>query len=577
MATAGPQNYPADAGRDHANVVEDTLLRVRHLTAALDSMSQGLCLYDADGRLVVANARFKAMYGFPDALTRPGISMREMLEGQVARGAYTGDDPEAYIAERLARITNRTSEDEIRPLADGRLIAIARRPTAEGGWVTTHEDITARHRANETIAYMARHDGLTELPNRVCLLDEIERALRQARRYGKVALLCLDLAQFKAVNDTFGHRVGDWLLKALAKRFKNCVREVDLVARLGADEFAFLQVGLKSIEEAGSFAERILSATSEPFKLDGQEITIGATIGVAVATQDDTAADRLLQNAEMALTLAKAECAGAYRYYEPVMDLRMKLRRALEMDLRQALPANQLELQYQPLVQLRTGKITGFEALLRWHHPYRQVSPSEFIPIAEETGLIIPIGEWVLRQACAEAVKWPDHVKVAVNLSPVQFKGSNVAEVVTRALMQSGLPPSRLELEITESVLLKENESTVGTLRELRQSGVRIALDDFGTGYASLSYLRSFPFDKIKIDRSFIGASPEHQNAAAIVGAVAGLGATLGAITTAEGIEIEEHLARARDAGCTEGQGFLFSPPVSAAELATVMNRDIAA
>jgi predicted signal transduction protein with EAL and GGDEF domain len=340
---------------------------------------------------------------------------------------------------------------------------------------------------------------------------------------------------------------------------------VDIVARVGGDEFAIVQVAAEQPRGAIILADRLIETLAKPFDLDGHQVVIGTSIGIALAPLDGLDTDQLIKNADMALYRAKADGRGVFRFFEPEMDAKMQARRTLEIDLRKALAEGEFELFYQPLVNLASNEVSGFEALLRWNHPTRGlVSPSEFIPIAEEMGLIAPLGERILRQACAEAAGWPDDIKVAVNLSPVQFKSKTLALAVTSALASSGLPPHRLELEISESVLLQDNEATLTTLHQLRQLGVRISMDDFGTGYSSLSYLRSFPFDKIKIDQSFVRDLSGKEDSLAIIRAVAGLGRNLGMATTAEGVETREQLGYLRQEGCTEVQGYLFSRPLPA-------------
>jgi diguanylate cyclase (GGDEF)-like protein len=417
---------------------------------------------------------------------------------------------------------------------------------------------------------MAKHDALTDLPNRVLLRERLEKALKARRREDDLAVLCLDLDRFKDVNDTLGHPLGDALLKAVADRLRTCVREMDTIARLGGDEFAIVQLAASQPTDATALAARIIGILSAPYEVNDHQLVIGASIGIALSPDDGTNPDELLRNADLALYRAKNEGRGTYRFFETEMDARMQARRKMELDLRKALVTGEFELNYQPLVNLECNEISGFEALLRWHHPVRgTVSPAEFIPLAEETGLIVPIGEWVLRQACAEAATWPTPIKVAVNLSPVQFRNRNLVNTVFSALSATGLAPQRLELEITESVLLQKSEVTIATLCQLHEFGVRIALDDFGTGYSSLSYLRSFPFDKIKIDRCFISDLTKNDgDSLAIVRAVAGLGRALAMATTAEGVETKEQLEIVRAEGCTEAQGFFLSPPKTAEKVA---------
>ncbi len=430
------------------------------------------------------------------------------------------------------------------------------------------EDITER-RANEArIVHLAHHDALTDLPNRVFLHERLVEAVAAQRRSGGlVGLLCVDLDNFKAVNDSLGHAAGDDVLREVAERLRGCVREDELVSRNGGDEFTVLQPRLGSPDEARQLAERLIVELSRPFLVNDQEIVIGASVGISVAPQDGESADLLMRHADMALYRAKAEGRGAARFFEATMDARLQARRSLERDLRLAFAKGELELYYQPLLTAGDERISGFEALLRWRHAERGfVSPTEFIPVAEEIGLIGPITEWVLTTACAEAVGWPGDVKVAVNLSPAHFRKQNPVFAIARALAESGLAPSRLEVEITETVLLNDSESNLAILHQIRALGVRIAMDDFGTGYSSLSYLRFFPFDKIKIDRSFVHELHSNAQCAAIVRAVTSLGASLGVVTTAEGVETVDQMERLRAEGCHELQGFLFSRPVPADE-----------
>jgi diguanylate cyclase (GGDEF)-like protein len=419
---------------------------------------------------------------------------------------------------------------------------------------------------------MAHHDSLTDLANRSLLRQRLGQALADEHQ-GSLAVLYLDLDRFKEINDTLGHGHGDELLKVQAERLRGCVRENDLVARLGGDEFAVVQVGGAQPKDATVLATRLLEEVSKPIEINGQQMAVGTSIGIALAPTDGTHVDQLLRNADLALYRAKGDGRGTYRFFEPEMDRRMQARRKLESDLRTALERSEFELHYQPLVNLDLNEIVGLEALLRWSHPERgKVSPGEFIPLAEETGLIVPIGEWVLRQACREAAAWPDHIRVAVNVSAAQVKNAGLANSVVSALAASGLAPGRLEIEITESVMLQDGEITYAVLRRLHDLGVRIALDDFGTGYSSLSNLRRFPFDKIKIDRSFIAdLAGGSEDAIAVVRSVARLGVSLGMTTTAEGVETKDQLDLVRAEGCTEMQGYYVSPPLPAAEIAQML------
>jgi diguanylate cyclase (GGDEF)-like protein len=537
------------------------------LDTVLDNMSQGVLLFDADARLVFCNQRYIEMYGLSPDVVIPGRGLRELLDHRKAVGAFCGD-PETYIAELAEDIAQGRASSGIAKATDGRVFAIVRTPVPGGGWIATHEDVTERQRAEERIVHMARHDALTDLPNRTMLRERLEYELKRVKRGESLAMLCLDLDHFKSVNDTLGHPIGDELLKVVAERLRGCTRAPDTIARLGGDEFAIVVTGVEDPSDAAALAKRIRESITRPYYIDGHQILADISIGISVAPVDAVEADLLLKNADMALYGAKADGRGTYRFFEPEMDSRMKARRELDMDLRNALVRDEFELYYQPLVNLQNNEITAFEALLRWNHPVRGlISPADFIPIAEETGLIIPLGEWVLRRACRETANWPVHIKVAVNLSPAQLKSRNLTEVVIEALETSGMPANRLQLEITETVLMQNTFNTLATLEKLRALGVQIALDDFGTGYSSLSYLRSFPFDKIKIDRSFIQDLSNGAEPLAIVHAVAGLAKSLNMISTAEGVETRQQLETLQSVGCVEMQGYLFSRARPPAEI----------
>ena len=422
-------------------------------------------------------------------------------------------------------------------------------------------DITERKRAEARLAFMAQHDGLTGLPNRNLLRQHMDEILLHTRRSAeKVAVLVLGLDNFKAVNDTLGHGIGDKLLRGVAKRLRSTLREEDTLARLNSDEFAIVQSGLARPEDAVILAKRLLEAIADPYLLDGHSVVIGASIGIAMAPGDGDESEKLLKSADMALSRAKNDSRGTFSFFEAGMDARAQSRRKIELDLRDAIQNDVLRPYYQPLICLSSGRITGFEALVRWPDPERgMISPAEFIPVAEETGLINGLGGLMLRRACMDAALWPDDVRVAVNLSPLQFRTGNLLSIVMDALKQSGLPAKRLELEITETLLLEKSSQVLATLHALRALGVRISMDDFGTGYSSLSYLRSFPFDKIKIDQSFVRDLGSNRDAQAIVRSIISLGKGLGVTITAEGVETEAELSCLRAEGCHEGQGFLFS------------------
>jgi len=436
-------------------------------------------------------------------------------------------------------------------------------------------DVTEKRLAEERILHLARFDTLTGLPNRASFQEEAEQALAEAQRSGRpMALLCLDLDQFKSINDTLGHPVGDALLKLVGKRIRSCVRDRDVVARLGGDEFAILQTSVDLPTTSMMLARLILDAFKQPFKLDMGELTIETSIGIAAAPSDGWAADAMMKKADLALYAAKADGGGQYRFFEPAMEAWAHRRRALEVGLRSALENNEIQVMFQPLVDLRRGAIAGCEALVRWKSAeWGMVSPAEFIPVAEATGLIEPIGEFVLREATKAASQWPNDAVVAVNLSPVQFKNQKLLSTVVSALADSGLPPRRLELEVTESLFIGGSDHAYGMLQNLRTLGIRTSLDDFGTGYSSLSYLRRFPFDKIKIDKSFIDDVAAREESLAIVRAIVALAEALGMTTTAEGVESHEQVAKLREAGCTQIQGYVFSRPRPPLEIAAMFEQ----
>ncbi len=540
--------------------------------SALMNMSQGLCMFDAYGKLVICNRRFTEMYGLPVESIVPGMTTQQLMARLQSSSKSKDAEPENTLALRELIFRERKAGSFIQRLTDGRNIAISFRPMQEGGFVATFEDITERLKAEERIRHLAHYDALTDLPNRVTFYERVEASLSHLRRSETIAVHSLDLDHFKAVNDTLGHPIGDRLLKAAAERMRSCVRGEDIVARLGGDEFAIVQVPSEQAADATALAMRLIEVVGAPYDLDGHQVVVGASVGIAIAPNDSSEPDVLMKNADLALYRAKADGGGVYRFFEIAMDARMQTRRALELDLRKAIVNGEFELYYQPIIDVKSSQITSFEALIRWHHPERgMIPPLEFIPVAEETGLIVQIGEWVLRQACTEAARWPTHVTIAVNLSPAQFKSRNLVPMVINALATSGLPATRLELEITEMVLVQENEGAFAILHQLRDLGIKIAMDDFGTGYSSLGYLRSFPFDKIKIDQSFIRDLPGKQDSLAIVRAVVGLSSSLGITTTAEGVETGEQLASVTAEGCTEAQGYLYSRPKPAADVMRIL------
>jgi diguanylate cyclase (GGDEF)-like protein/PAS domain S-box-containing protein len=660
---------------------------------ALNNMSQGLCMFDAEKRLVVCNDRYARMYRLPPELLEPGTPHSAIIEHRVTHGLLKGESSERAAqqeVEALSALPADARSTRIDELADGRLIRVTCEPMEGGAWLATHEDITEqrnlererdrnrefldqivenvpvpifvkeasdrryilvnhaaekflgvtraeiigktshdvypaeeadliaardeqllqaaqpiceerqlrtprngirsilsrrltfrdgdrkaryvvgviediteRKQAEIQIAHMALHDSLTGLPNRVLFGKRLDAALEQLRRGECLAVLCLDLDHFKKINDTAGQLIGDELLKAVADRLRCCVRDSDTVARLSGDEFAIIRTAVEHSTEVAALAGQIQAAVKEPYDLGGLHAVVDVSLGISLAPNDATNSAELMKRADMALYKAKTDGRGAYRFFEPDMDVRLKARRKLETDLRDAIVNGGLELFYQPIVRLHDDAIVGLEALVRWHHPERgMIAPAEFIAVAEETGLIVPLGEWVLRRACSDAADWPDHVAVAVNLSPVQFRSRNLAQTVISALKESGVAPCRLELEITEQTLLGDDRDNMGIIDELRNLGVQIVMDDFGTGYSSLNYLRRFAFDKIKIDRSFVADLLDGNDmAVGIVAAVVALARTLNVPTVAEGVESEAQLELIRAAGCTEFQGYLFSRP----------------
>lgn len=535
------------------------------LDAAVSNMPIGLTMFDSDKRLIIANSRYAEMYHLPRRLMEPGTSLRDILNHRIGAGSFDGSSPEAWVEDFLGLIDRRETLHDIRQFRDGRIFSVIHQPMEGGGWVSTHEDVTDRVKAEARIAHMTSHDALTDLPNRRLFRERIEEALLRETQSGEVAVLYLDLDHFKGVNDTLGHPVGDKLLQAVAERLTGVVRDTDTVARLDGDEFAVVQVGADQPRGSRSLAHRAIEHLSAPYSIHGHQVVIGVSIGVAIAPADGDDANHLLKNSHIALYRAKTEGRGICRFFEQEMDARMQARRALEIDLRGAESRNEFELWYQPQINLETNAVTSFEALLRWRHPERGlVTPEHFISVAEETGLVMPIGEWALRQACKDAAHWPSDVRVAVNLSPTQFHSARLLPAVVGALAAARLTPGRLELEITENVLLADTDAILALLHQLRALGVRVAMDDFGTGYSSLSYFQKFRFDRIKIDQRFVKGICDDDNSLAIIRAVVGMSASMGVATTAEGVETEEQLRRVKAEGCTEAQGFLLGRPVPA-------------
>ena len=544
----------------------------RELSVAVNNIPQGLVLYDNSSRVTVCNQRYIEMFGLSPEVAKPGCTMYELISHRKETGSFSGDVGEFCASIRrnvaLGKITR-----QIVDTADGRAIQIINQPLEAGGWVATIEDVTERKRSDEKIVHLAHYDALTDLPNRVLFREQLESALEKVQPDQQLAVLYIDIDEFKSVNDALGHSVGDELLKAVAGRLRGCLGGADVAARLGGDEFAIIQTAIKHPSDTTHLVGRIYEAIRRPYDCGGHLITTDASIGIALAPQQGADLDQLLKNADMAMYEAKADGRRTYRFFELSMDARVKTRRILELELRQAIMDGGFEVYYQPLVSLKDNKISSCEALLRWRHPKRgMISPAEFIPIAEETGLINQLGDWVLNTACIEAASWPDHIRVAVNVSPIQFKSETLALNVATALATSGLAPCRLELEITEAILIRDDEAALALLHQLRELGVRIALDDFGTGYSSLSYLQRFPFDKIKIDRCFVKDIAGPASSSSIVQAIVNIAAASNMTTTAEGVETVPQLELLRELGCTEMQGYLFSPAISCAEIQRLLH-----
>jgi diguanylate cyclase (GGDEF)-like protein len=545
-----------------ANAIALGLTHIQ-LDAALNNMVQGLCMYDAEHRLVICNDRFLELFKLSRDSIIPQMSVLELFQRIESAGDFR---PGAALRMHHAysmRVFVDGSDSYQQEFPDGRTIAVSRHELPGGGWVDTYEDVTERRRTEKQIVHMAEYDTLTDLPNRNLFQRTLTAALETTIKPHDLAIFCLDLDGFKGVNDMFGHPVGDELLRQVARRLERCVGDEAMVARLGGDEFAILQSGRLQPAGASALALTVSDALNAPYDLSGNQAVVGASIGIAFAPCDSSTSDELLKCADMALYRAKADGRGICRFFEPEMNARVKARHRLEADLRLAIVEKQFEMFYQPILSVSGNEVIAFEALIRWRHPDRgMVSPIEFIPVAEETGLIIPLGDWILRQACVDAVSWPQNIRVAVNLSPVQFRSPELVQTVFSALAISHLAPGRLELEITETALLQDEATVLEKLHQLRGYGVQIAMDDFGTGYSSLSYLRSFPFDKIKIDQSFVRGLGNRGDSLAIIRAVISLGKNLGMTTTAEGVETESQLNLLREENCDEVQGFLFSPAV---------------
>ena len=546
----------------------------QRLDTAIDNMTQGLLMFDSSQRLVVANQRYIEMFGVSTDVVKPGCTIRELLMHRKEIGSFIGD-VDKYCSDLFYKLAQGKIFETILDTADGGSIQVLYRPLPRGGWVTTLEDISERRRVEQRIMHLAHYDPLTDLPNRALFHEKLKRELDSIEADQQLAVFYIDIDEFKSVNDSLGHLIGDELLKAVAASLSRCAGPGDFVARLGGDEFAIVQTAVKTQDDVTDLVARVFDAIRMPYECLGHQVSTDASIGIALAPQHGVDLEQILKNADLAMYAAKSAGRRTYRFFEPDMDAQVRARRILEMDLRQAIAYGGLEVYYQPCVSIHDNRITGCEALLRWRHSERgMISPAEFIPIAEDTGLIDQIGEWVLATACAEAATWPDDIKLAVNVSPVQFRSGTLALKIVAALAASGLAANRLELEITEAVLIRDDEAALGILHQLRAIGVRIALDDFGTGYSSLSYLQRFPFDKIKIDRCFVNDIADPDGSSCIVQAVVNIAAARHMTTTAEGVETQQQLELLRALGCAEMQGYLFSPAKPAAEIKQLFQRE---
>jgi diguanylate cyclase (GGDEF)-like protein len=541
----------------------------RILEVTLENMAHGLCMFDGEQRLIVCNERYAKMYGLSADQMRPGTTLRAILEARVA----AGNSPEAaqeYIDTRVAEASRNEPYCAVDEFRNGRVIAITHQPIESGGWVAIHQDITDSRRGEERVAYMAHHDLLTGLANRTNFMEKLEEAGTRLRRGQETfTVFMLDLDRFKNVNDSLGHPAGDALLKQTADRLKMALRETDVVARLGGDEFAIIQAGETDQRGAAiELAKRIIALITTPYDVNGNAVSIGTSIGIAMASAESVDPDTLMKQADLALYRAKSDGRNGYCFFDAQMTADAEARRQLECDLREAISRGEIDVHYQPILHVKTRKLFGLEALARWRHPVKGfVPPIEFITLAEETGLIVPLGESVLRTACAAAKLWPAEVKVAVNISAVQFAKSDLLDVVARTLAETGLPAERLELEITETALLENEAAALATLQQLKRLGVAISLDDFGTGYSSLHYLTTFPIDKIKIDKSFTQNITHRADCAAVVASVLALGSGLDLATVAEGVETKQQFEILRASGVKYVQGYLFGAPCPADEL----------
>ena len=536
--------------------------------AAINNLSQGFALFDADRRIVFCNDRFSTMYGLSPEQIKPGTLLAEIYQLRLRSGIFAGPAPERYLPDRVKSLHE--ASVRIDDLNDGRAIRIVHQPMPGGGWVTTHEDITERRHAEAKIAFMAHHDLLTGLANRAYFLEVLGAAAARLRQSGEeFAIFMLDLDRFKSVNDSFGHPAGDILLKETARRLHETLAETDTLARFGGDEFAIIQAHLgNSRESCIALANKIVDVIDEPYRIEGSSVNIGVSIGIVTAPRDGSDETELMKKADLALYTAKSNGRHGYRFFDAEVEASLNTRQQLERELRTALSQQELELYYQPIIDLRTRMPIAAEALIRWHHPHDGlISADHFMPLAEETGLIVPLRGWALNKACADAAKWPPHIKVAVNLSSAQFASCNLLDVVLCALVESDLPPGRLELDIPEAVLLANEADHVAVLHQLKNIGISISLDNFGTGYSSLRCFTKFAFDRIKVDRSVTDQLMTSREGAAMLSAVVAMGRGLEATVVASGIEQHNQLELLRAAGVNLGQGYLFGRPCPPSEI----------
>ncbi len=573
LARLGQAESERNTAEDRARSESSLRQQYARFELAMTNMAQGLCMIDAAGRLIVCNAQLAILLGLEKAV-QPGESCARLLSSVRASRLIAPSDGCRIVASWRRMVAVRSPAQSTLPLSDGRMLLLSLQPTEEGGCLVTCDDVTEQRRAQANIDFLAHYDQLTGLPNRALFTERLGEALRLVELGTPCGVLCLDLVRFKEINDTFGHGVGDLLLREMADRLRRAIRSTDTVARIGGDEFAVILTAPESRDALAHRATSLIEDMGRPCALEGRVLSVAISAGVALAPDDASDAAALLKNADIALHSAKADGSKQARLFRPDMNTILLARRQMESDLMHALSRHEFEVHFQPLIRLDSRSVVGFEALLRWRHPTRGlVAPSEFIPLAEETGLIVPIGVWVLRAACAEAATWPGRQRVAVNLSPIQVRDRRLVYDVAAALADTGLPAARLELEITETVLMHDAAETLETLAQLHKLGVAIALDDFGTGFSSLSYLRSFPFDKVKIDRCFVQDLGTGRGVRAIVHAIIGLCHELGITTLAEGVEHEEQIAILEAERCRDVQGFFFSCPVPADEIPALYAR----